>query len=47
MELLKSVWPYDPVRLIRIRISECKPQDEIKKDKRITEFATKLTNSQW
>lgn len=41
--LLESFWPSDPVRLIRIRVSECKNIGEVKKDKDIESFATKIS----
>lgn len=47
IDILNKNWPFDPVRLIRVRVSECKHIDELKKDKRITEFTTKVSDSQW
>ena len=44
--LLESFWPSDPVRLIRIRVSECKNIAEVKKDKDIESFATKISKDQ-
>ena len=38
--LLDANWPCDPVRKIRIRVSECKPVSQLKKDKNIKEFGT-------
>lgn len=44
--LLETFLPCDPVRLIRIRVSECKPMAEIRLDRNLNEFAKKLTKEE-
>ena len=36
----------DPVRLIRIRVSECKPLSEVRLDRNLNDFTKKLTDEE-
>ena len=42
-KLLDTFWPCDPIRLIRIRVSDCKNIKDVRKERSIGEFTKKVS----
>ena len=44
--LLEQMWPCDPIRLIAVRVSECKNINQVRKDKSINDFTKTISDEQ-